>query len=337
MLAPIPQKKFPELEEEVLEFWEKEGIFAKSLEQRREGPYFSIYDGPPFATGLPHYGHLLAGTIKDVVPRYKTMKGHYVPRRFGWDCHGIPIEHEIEKRLGLSGATEIEAYGIAKFNEECSRIVQRYAEEWRYTVSRMGRWVDFDQTWKTMDFPFMESVWWVFSQLFEKGFVYEGHRVVPFSTGLGTPLSNFEAGENYKEVDDPSLTVELPLVDDPDTALLVWTTTPWTLLSNLAAMVGEEVVYVKVRDPETGRHYILAEERLYAYGEHFEIVEKMKGKELVGVRYQPLFDYFPRDDAYRVILGDEVSTGDGTGIVHTAPAFGEADFFACKREGIELT
>ncbi len=334
MFAEVPKIKFPELEEETLAEWEKEGVFQKSLEQRQEGLYFSVYDGPPFATGLPHYGHLLAGTIKDVVPRYKTMKGFYAPRRFGWDTHGIPIEHETQKRLHLSGNASIEAFGIAKFNEECRTIVLRYTEEWRKVVGRMGRWVDFDHTYHTMDTPFMESVWWAFKELFDRKMVYEGFRVMPFSTALGTPLSNFEAGENYKQVDDPSLTVMLPLVDEPDVSLLIWTTTPWTLVSNLAAMVGPEMDYVKVRDHD-GRLVILAEERLHAYGE-FEILERFKGETLVGKKYRPLFDYFADHDAFRVIAGDHVSTSDGTGIVHTAPAFGEVDFFAAKEAGIDL-
>jgi isoleucyl-tRNA synthetase len=334
MFEQVPKAKFPELEEEVLQQWKEEGTFQESLRRREEGPYFSIYDGPPFATGMPHYGHLLAGTIKDVVPRYKTMKGFYAPRRFGWDCHGIPIEHETQKRLHLGGNASIEAFGIAKFNEECRTIVLRYTEEWREVVGRMGRWVDFDHTYHTMDTSFMESVWWAFKQLFERDFVYEGFRVMPFCAALGTPLSNFEAGENYKDVDDPSLTVMLPLVDEPEVSLLVWTTTPWTLVSNLAAMVGPEITYAKVRDHE-GRLVILAEERLFAYGKH-EIVERMKGLDLIGKKYQPLFDYFSDREAFRVIAGENVSTGDGTGVVHSAPAFGEADFFACQREGIEL-
>src|SRR3990167_11361250 len=187
---------FPQREEKVLAFWQEKGIFEQSV--KKGDKIFSIYDGPPFATGLPHYGHILAGTIKDVVPRYKTMKGYSVPRRFGWDCHGLPIENEIEKSQELSGAGAIEAFGIAKFNEECKNIVLRYTSEWKKTVDRMGRWGDFDNGFRTMDLPFMESVWWVFKQLFEQGLVYEGFKVMPFSMKLGTPLSNFEANLNYK-------------------------------------------------------------------------------------------------------------------------------------------
>lgn len=298
---------------------------------------FSFYDGPPFATGLPHYGHLLAGTIKDVVPRYKTMKGYCVPRRFGWDCHGLPVENEIEKAKELSGAAAIDAFGIAAFNEECRSIVLRYTSEWKKTVDRMGRFVDFSQTYKTMDPSFMESVWWVFQQLFEKGLVYEGFKVMPFSMKLGTPLSNFEANLNYQEVDDPSITVAFKKLDEPNTFFLAWTTTPWTLPSNLALMVGSEHTYVKVKDPKSDKLYILAEARLAAtFKDECEIVERFSGKELNGARYAPLFPFFADRNAFRVILEEAVSLDDGTGIVHSAPAFGELDFFACKRENIDL-
>ena len=344
MFNEIPQESFDEREQRILRFWNENNTFRNSIQQRQKQnkPLFVFYDGPPFATGLPHYGHLLAGTIKDVVPRYKTMKGFTVPRRFGWDCHGLPIENEIEKLHNLSGAPSIEAFGIANFNEECRKIVLRYTEQWKSTVNRMGRWVDFDQTYRTMDMTFMESVWWAFKQLFEKGLVYEGYKVMPFSAKLGTPLSNFEAGENYKEVDDPSLTVAFLLLDEPKTYIMAWTTTPWTLVSNLALMAGPEIDYVKVHDKQNGNNYILAKSCIATYyknDEDYEILSTFKGKTLEGKRYQPLFDYFKdraEKGAFRVILEDSVSTEEGTGIVHAAPAFGEVDFFACQREKIEL-
>ncbi len=336
----IEQQSLPENEEKILAFWKNADIFKQSLKIRETAPYFVFYDGPPFATGLPHYGHLLASTIKDVIPRYKTMKGFYVPRRFGWDCHGLPIESEIEKEFNLSGGISIEEFGIAHFNEECRKIVFRYTEEWKETVLRFGRWVEFDNTYHTQDLTFMESVWWIFKQLYEKGLVYEGYKVMPFSAKLGTPLSNFEAGLNYKEVDDPSVTVSLKLRDDPNTSLLVWTTTPWTLISNLAATVGPDLDYVKMQDKASGSNYILAKARLKTYfknEEEYSILETFKGTKLKGVRYQPLFNYFEnlKGNAFRVILGDFVTTEDGTGIVHTAPGFGEDDFYACKEEGID--
>lgn len=289
MLKELEHESFDERERRVMAFWEANRIFQKSIDNRIEASHFSFYDGPPFATGLPHYGHLLAGTIKDVVPRYKTMKGYCVPRRFGWDCHGLPVENEIEKSKNLSGARSIEEFGIANFNEECRKIVLRYTQEWKEVVNRMGRWVDFDRTYRTMDLNFMESVWWVFKQLFDKGLVYEGFKVMPFSAKLGTPLSNFEAGENYKDVDDPSLTVAFPLLEEEGTFLLVWTTTPWTLVSNLAVMAGSEIDYVKVRDRKDGRNFILAAARLgeyYKNAEDYEIIETLKGAQLAGKRYR---------------------------------------------------
>lgn len=341
MFQEIINESFDAREQHILKFWQSQQIFKRSVDERRKKTHYTFYDGPPFATGLPHYGHLLAGTIKDVVARYKTMKGFCVPRRNGWDCHGLPVEYEIEKSHGLSGAASIEAYGIANFNEECRKIVLRYTSEWKTTINRMGRWVDFDDTWRTMDMPFMESVWWVFKQLHDKGLVYEGFKVMPFSAKLGTPLSNFEAGENYKEVDDPALTVSLPLVDEPETSLLIWTTTPWTLISNLAVMVGPEIDYVKVRDT-SGNQYILAQSRLatnFKSESEYSVLSTFKGKELEGKKYLPLFPYFAdraQQGAFRVILEPSVSIDDGSGLVHSAPAFGEVDFYACQREGIAL-
>ncbi|MDE3047499.1 MAG: isoleucine--tRNA ligase, partial [Verrucomicrobiota bacterium] len=261
------------------------------------------------------------------------MKGFSVPRTFGWDCHGLPIENEIEKTKELSGAGAIEAFGIDKFNEECRSIVLRYTGEWKKTVERMGRWVDMDHAFRTMDLSFMESVWWAFKQLFEQNLVYEGFKVMPFSMKLGTPISNFEANLNYQEVDDPSLVVAFETA--PNTFFLAWTTTPWTLPSNLALMVGPEIDYVKVK--HEGKFYWLAEARV---GNHFkgevEIAERCKGKKLAGMKYKPLFDFFASREGFRLILEEAVSTEEGTGIVHSAPAFGEMDFYACKRENIDL-
>lgn len=331
---------FPKREEKVLAFWQERGIFEKSVEGRKGKPLFSFYDGPPFATGLPHYGHLLAGTIKDVVPRYKTMKGFCVPRRFGWDCHGLPIENEIEKAKELSGASAIEAFGIAQFNEECRGIVLRYTGEWKKTVDRMARWVDFKNVYRTMDPPFMESVWWVLQQLYKQELVYEGFKVMPFSMKLGTPISNFEANLNYKDVDDPSVVVAFEALGEPNTYFLAWTTTPWTLPSNLALMAGPNIDYVKVREAKSGKDYILAADRVKAnFKEEVEVLAQFKGETLKDRRYKPLFPFFADkvdDGAFRVILEEGVSIEDGTGIVHSAPAFGEMDFFACKRENIEL-
>ena len=296
------KESFPEREKRIQKLWEKEKVFKKSLENRKKGPQFTQYDGPPFATGLPHHGHLLAGTTKDVIPRYKTMKGYHVPRRFGWDTHGLPVEMEIEKALELSGAAEIEQFGIAKFNEECRSIVMRYSEEWKATVNRMGRWVDFEQTYMTMNPSFMETVWWIFGELWKKGLVYEGYKVMPFSAQLGTPLSNFEANLNYQDVDDPSITVQFPLVDEPDVSLLVWTTTPWTLPSNLAVMIGEKLDYVKVK--KDGKLYIIGKARAETYfKEDFEIVETFKGADLKGKKYHPpMFEFFIESSIVRTVF-----------------------------------
>jgi len=342
MFQELEKESLDKREKRMLSFWERHRVFQRSIEMHQYNPHFTFYDGPPFATGLPHYGHLLAGTIKDVVPRYKTMKGYCVERRFGWDCHGLPVENEIEKAHNLSGAASIEEFGIAKFNEECRSIVLRYSEEWKAIVTRMGRWVDFERTYRTMDPSFMESVWWVFKELYNMGLVYHGYKVMPFSAKLGTPLSNFEASENYKEVDDPSLTVSLPLKDDHNTALLIWTTTPWTLISNMAVMVGPDIDYVKVKDNDGSKFYIIAKARLSEYYkscDEYEIVTSYKGSELVGLQYVPLFSYFADQaerGAFRIIAEPSVSLDEGTGLVHSAPAFGEVDFHACEKENIPL-
>ncbi|QVE49184.1 isoleucine--tRNA ligase [Chlamydia crocodili] len=328
-------------EEKILDFWKTNHIFQKSLKNREGKTLYSFYDGPPFATGLPHYGHLLAGTIKDVVGRFATMDGYYVPRRFGWDCHGVPVEYEVEKSLDLTTPGAIEDFGIAKFNEECRKIVFRYVDEWEHYVNRLGRWVDFSATWKTMDASFMESVWWVFRSLYDQGLVYEGVKVVPFSTKLGTPLSNFEAGQNYKEVDDPSVVIKFALQGDP-ASLLVWTTTPWTLVSNMAAAVGPEITYVRVADKVSKEEWILGQgclSRWFSDPDSYEILESFLGTALVGKSYEPPFSFFEHkraEGAYKILSGSFVEESEGTGVVHMAPAFGEADFFVCKEHHVPI-
>ncbi|MDR0933076.1 MAG: isoleucine--tRNA ligase [Victivallales bacterium] len=326
------QINFPELECEILEFWQSSDIFKKSLEQRKGATEYVFYDGPPFATGLPHYGHLLAGTIKDVIPRYRTMRGNYVERSFGWDCHGLPVENEMEKVLNLQSKRDIEAYGIDKFNEACRSIVLRYTSEWENIVTRMGRWVDFRHGYRTMDRDFMESVWWVFRSLWDKNLVYEGYKILPYCPRCATPLSNFETNQGYKEVLDPAITIRFKLADEENSYMLAWTTTPWTLPSNLALAVGPEVEYVKVQDGD--EFFYMAESRLGAYyKETPAIIWRGKGSELAGRRYEPLFNYFAelsKQGAFQVLCGDFVSIGDGTGVVHCAPGFGEDDNALCK-------
>ena len=333
---------FPELESQILEFWRQENIFRKSVEERPADNEFIFYDGPPFATGLPHYGHLLAGTIKDVIPRYKTMQGYRVERRFGWDCHGLPVEYEIEQTLDLKGRPDIEEFGVGNFNEECRKIVLRYAGEWRETVERMARWIDFDNDYKTMDLTFMESVWWVFDQLWKKGFIYEGVKVMPYSWRVSTPLSNFEANLNYKDTQDPSVTVKFALTSEPNTSILAWTTTPWTLPSNLALCAGPNLNYVCLQLHGSEEKYWICEGRLSAYFEEgsYQIIKRCDGKEFEDLAYEPIFRFADgRVDlsmARRVLLDEYVCDECGTGIVHQAPAFGEDDLRICQREGIPV-
>ena len=338
MFKPVSnQPKFPEMECEILDFWNKNQIFEKSLKNRSGSKEYVFYDGPPFATGLPHYGHLLAGTIKDVVPRYQTMRGKYVSRVFGWDCHGLPVENEMEKELNLSSKKDIEAYGIDKFNESCRGIVLRYTAEWEQVVKRMGRWVDFKGGYRTMDLNYMESIWWVFKQLWEKGLIYEGYKILPYCPRCATPLSNFEANQGYAEVIDPAITIKFKAAGEENTYFLAWTTTPWTLPSNLALAVGPDIDYVKVRDGED--YFILAESRLASYYKTDlpEIISRCKGVDLQGRKYIPLFDYFAgleKQGAFQILCAAYVSTEDGTGIVHNAPGFGEDDNVTCKANGI---
>lgn len=329
---------FPQAEDEILTFWEKEKIFQKSLKQTEKKPTYIFYDGPPFATGLPHFGHLVGSVLKDIVPRFFTMKGFHVQRRFGWDCHGLPIEYEIDKKLGMSAQDAVAKLGIRGYNDECRGIVQRYTQEWRKTISRIGRWVDFENDYKTMDPSFMESVWWVFKQLWDKGLIYQGIKVVPFSTALGTVLSNFEAGQNYHDVQDPAVTVLFKLKGG-EAYLAAWTTTPWTLPSNLGLCVKADLDYVRARETQTGRILYLAEARLEPYQKRhpLEVLEKIKGHSLRGKKYEPLFPYFAEEEkngAFQVFTDDFVATDTGTGIVHLAPAFGEDDHRIFKEAGV---
>ncbi len=332
---------FLDAEHKILDFWKTSGIFQKSLQQTENSTPYIFYDGPPFATGLPHHGHLVASTIKDVVPRYFTMKGHHVQRRFGWDCHGLPIEHEIDKKLGMSSQEAVKTLGVKGYNDECRGIVQRFTAEWEKTITRIGRWVDFENDYKTMDPWYMESVWWVVKQLWEKDLIYRGIKVVPFSTALGTVLSNFEATSNYQDVQDPAITVLFKL-DDEETYIAAWTTTPWTLPSNLALCVGADIDYVSVRDEDLNKTIILAAARLEEVGKgrNLNIIEKFKGTALIGKTYRPLFPYFENlreEGAFQILSDDYVTTDSGTGIVHQAPAFGEDDHRVMKNAGIAAT
>jgi isoleucyl-tRNA synthetase len=354
MYTPVDSKAdFPKIEEETLKFWENEKIFEKSVLQRdgadgQPTREFVYYDGPPFATGLPHFGHFVPSTIKDVIPRYKAMKGYKVERRFGWDCHGLPVENLIEKELGLNSKTDIEKFGIAEFNEKCRESVLRYTKEWRQVITRMGRWVDFDHDYKTMDVSYMETIWWVMKTLWEKELLYEGYYILPYCPRCATVLSNHELNlGGFRDVHDPAITIRFRIKDlaearDAPVYFLAWTTTPWTLPSNLALTLGPDIDYALVKDGETSDYYILAETRLSAYYKRptdYTILWKKKGKELLGVAYEPLFPYFADtagENAFRTYSGDFVSTEDGTGIVHTAPGFGEDDQRVLQGSGVPV-
>jgi isoleucyl-tRNA synthetase len=347
-LTPYPgvpsSPRLPELEEGILAYWAAEGTFQRSVEQRPGGDNeYVFYDGPPFANGLPHYGHLLTGYVKDAVPRYQTMRGRRVERRFGWDCHGLPAETEAEKELGVSGRGPIAEYGIERFNDYCRTSVLRYTREWERYVSRQARWVDFRNDYKTMDLPYMESVLWALKRLWDKGLLYEGYRVLPYCWECETPLSNFETRQDnaYRDREDPAVTVAFELGPDggePRLLAWVWTTTPWTLPSNLALAVGPDVDYaVLERDDD---RIVLADAAVSAYARELAgatRVGTVKGAELVGRRYRPLFDLFADTaGAFRVLAADFVSTDEGTGIVHLAPGFGEDDQQLCEAAGIPV-
>ncbi len=344
MFKPVNNKvEFPKMEEDILRFWEERDICNKSIEQRPADNEYVFYDGPPFATGLPHFGHFVPGTIKDAIPRYQAMKGKRVVRRFGWDCHGLPVEAEVEKTLGIKGYFAVQDYGVAKFNDACRSIVLRYTNEWKHTITRMGRWVDFDHGYRTMDKDYMESVWWAFKTLYDKGLIYEGYNILPYSPLLASPLSNMEVSlGGYKDVTDPAVTVRFKADGEDNTYFLAWTTTPWTLPSNLALAVGPDIDYVKVLDEDSGDYYYLAENligKYYKDGKGAKIVARMKGSELKGRTYEPLFPYFAdlkKQGAFVVVCGDYVTTEDGCGIVHTAPGFGEDDYNVLKGTGIPV-
>ena len=336
MVQQVPENiSFPAEEEKILQFWSDFNCFQECLKQSKHKPKFTFYDGPPFATGLPHYGHILAGTIKDIVTRYAHQSGFHVDRRFGWDCHGLPVEYEIDKTLGIRGPEDVAKLGIAEYNSQCRAIVMRYSTEWKSTITRLGRWIDFDNDYKTLYPQFMESVWWVFKQLYDKGLVYRGVKVMPFSTACNTPLSNFESHQNYKDVQDPSIFVTFPLEEDENISLVAWTTTPWTLPSNLAVCVNPDLQYVKIKDVVRGTLHILMEARLsalYKLESDYEILERFPGACLKGKKYKPLFDYFVKckeNGAFTVLVDNYVKEEEGTGVVHQAPYFGADDYRVC--------
>jgi isoleucyl-tRNA synthetase len=346
-----PKQSFPELELGVLERWRSDRTFERQLAQRRDAgaPVWSFYDGPPTANGKAGSHHVLARSFKDVYPRYRAMRGHYVPRKAGWDCHGLPVELEIEKELGISSKAEIEEYGIAEFNQRCRESVLRYVDDWNRLTERIGFWIDLDHPYVTMTGDYIESVWWALRQIWDAGRLYEGHKVVPYCPRCGTALSSHEVAQGYEDVEDPSVYVRFPVVEappvdaipesplEPGDALVAWTTTPWTLISNAALAVGAEIEYVRVRAGD--EVLVLARDLVeQVLGEEAEVLAHFPGSAIAGARYEPPFsyitDYGPR--GHTVLLGDFVSTEDGTGIVHTAIAFGEDDFRLGEQYGIKL-
>ena len=354
-----PNPNFPQLEQSVLDYWDTDDTFNKSVERRPSGDHsqneFVFFDGPPFANGLPHYGHLLTGYAKDVIPRYQTMKGHKVNRVFGWDTHGLPAELEAQKELGIDSVDDINKMGIAKFNEACRASVLKYTNEWREYVHRQGRWVDFDHGYKTLNIPYMESVMWAFKQLYEKGLAYKGYRVLPYCPKDRTPLSNHELrmdADVYQDRQDTTVSVAVKLRDEDDAYAVFWTTTPWTVPTNLAIVVGADIDYVEVRPTQgkfAGKKFYIGKPRLEAYakelGEDYEVVRELKGAEMEGWRYWPVFPYFaddkalaeggtPGPNAFQIFTADYVDTVEGSGLVHQAP-YGEDDMNTLNAKGIK--
>jgi isoleucyl-tRNA synthetase len=335
------KKTVSERELEILGFWDENKTFEKSLEKTKDCKPYIFYDGPPFATGMPHYGHLLGSITKDVYGRFFTMNGRYVRRVWGWDCHGLPIENIAEKGLGINSKDEILKMGVKKFNDYCRGKVLGYANDWKTVIKRIGRWVDMDSAYKTMDNSYIESVWWAFKEIYNKGYIYEGEKILMYCPRCSTPLSKAEIAmdNSYHNVKDESVVVKFKLKEE-DVYALAWTTTPWTLPSNLALTVHPELDYVYIRDNNDFNTYLLAKDlvgKFYKSDSDYEVLKELKGRELEGVLFEPLFDYFASTpNAFRFILGDFVTADDGTGIVHTAPAFGEDDYLVCKKYGIGI-
>ncbi|MEX1055708.1 MAG: class I tRNA ligase family protein, partial [Rhodothermales bacterium] len=333
----------PDLEKQIFSWWSENRIFEKSIGERQGGPHFTFYEGPPTANGRPGIHHVMGRAIKDIFCRHRTMKGFLVERKGGWDTHGLPVEIEVEKELGLEGRHQVEEYGIERYNARCRESVLRYKALWDELTQRMGYWVDLDNPYITFRNEYIESVWWLLKQIYEKGLLYKGYKIQWYSPGSGTVLSSHEVSLGYEEIQDPSIYVRFKVAGEENTYFLAWTTTPWTLISNAALAVGPDIDYVRVRyiDPEKGEeNLILATPRLKVLDEEYESVERYTGRDLVGIRYEPLFPYFQEEveegQAWRVVAGDFVSTEDGTGVVHIAPAFGADDYNVGLKEGLPV-
>lgn len=346
MFSPVdPKQSFPKLEHEILDFWNKNEIFEKSVKAREAQKKFVFFDGPPFANGLPHYGHIMANANKDAVTRYWNMKGYYVPRTNGWDCHGLPVEYEIEKELGLSGKKDIEVMGVAEFNTKCRESVFRYTKEWEIMLKRIGRWVDFDNSYATLDNNYMESIWWVFKQIWLKEMVYEGYKTMQICPRCETPLSNFEVSQGYKDVTDLSTTVMFEMVDEPGTYFLAWTTTPWSLMTTMGLAIGKDIDYVKVQT-DRGK-FILAGKRLESVFANtdlsYVVEEEFQGSKIVNKKYKHVFDYFldhpevkKSEGVYKTHFADYVTDEDGTGIATINGSYGEDDMNSAKKYSLPV-
>jgi len=334
IFEPVGSKAdFPALEREIMQFWKDDDTFRESLRIREGTPAFVFYEGPPTANGNPGTHHILSRAFKDVFGRYRTMKGQYVARKAGWDVHGLPVELEVEKELRISGKQQIEAYGIAAFNEKCRQSVHRYVANWRAFSERMAFWQDYDNAYWTYDSDYIQSVWWALKQMWDQGLIYKGFRVAPYCPRCATPLSSHELSQGYRDdTPDPSVYVRFRLRREPGTSVLAWTTTPWTLPGNVALAVGAAIEYVKVR--QGSELLILAEARLGVLEGEYEVVQRMTGADLVGLDYEPVYEYSipAQGRAHYIVAADFVSTEDGTGVVHIAPAFGSDDMETGKRE-----
>lgn len=339
-MADEKKKSIPEREEEILAFWNEHKIFEQSLAQRKRGKSFVFYDGPPFATGLPHYGHILASVIKDAIPRFETMRGKYVERTWGWDCHGLPLENLVEQELNLKTKKDIEQYGIEKFNQYAKESVLRYADDWKKIIPRIGRWVDMEDDYRTMDWKYSETVWWMFKTLYDRELIYEGYKSMHICPRCETTLANFEVSQGYKDIKDLSVYVKFELEDEPGTYVLAWTTTPWTLPGNVALAVNPTIAYGRFK--LNGISYIAARDLVKELaGKHFIpglIIKNVSADELIGKKYKPLFDYYSKDlslkdreSGWKIYPADFVTTDEGTGVVHIAPAFGEEDMEMGKK------
>ena len=333
-----PQQSFPDLEQEVLQRWRDKDVFAESVRRREGAEPWVFYEGPPTANGRPGAHHVLARVFKDIYPRFQTMRGRLVERKGGWDCHGLPVEIAVQQQLGIQNKQEIEEYGVAEFNQKCRESVFEFLEDWNALTERIGFWVDLDDAYRTLDTTYIESVWWALRQIFDKGLLYEGHKVVPYCPGCGTALSSHEVAQGYKDVVDPSVFVRYPVTEDGGPVqrgdeLIVWTTTPWTLVSNAAVAVHPELTYVRVKPSKLEAPVIVAEAlvtRVLGESDEVKILDRFPGAALDGVRYEPPFPYIPGKEygerGHSVLLADFVTSEDGTGLVHTAIAFGEDDF-----------